>query len=153
MDTILVKDTLNIRFDTEADIEDFTYHLIAKANGYTFQQVLEMPVNEYAPLQRAFNEEVGRPSTMEDAGLAGYWVDLHHPFGNHKRLLVRRPLVKELRASNRHRNGRVYAGKLLIAEITKDEEGFPVPMSDLDYMAWIDFNNILELVNSYNEGN
>ena len=98
-------------------------------------------------------QDVGRPSTMEDAGSAGYWVDLHYPVGQTKRVLVRRPLVKEQRQANRHRNGRIYAGKLLIAETATDEEGFPVPFSDIDLMAWVDFSNILELFAYYSEGN
>ena len=153
MDTIYVKDALAIKFEGEADIEDFTYHLIAKASGHSYQQILEMPVDEFAVLQKEFNQDIGRPSEMEDAGRVGYWVNLIHPLGTKERLLVRRPLVKEMRSSNRHRNGRVYGGKLLIAEIAQDEEGFPVPFSDIDLMAWVDFNNILELVNFYNEGN
>ena len=42
MDTIFVKDVLTIRFESEADIEDFTYHLIAKASGRSYQQILDL---------------------------------------------------------------------------------------------------------------
>ena len=153
MDTIFVRDALAIKFEGEADIEDFTYHLIAKASGHSYQQILDLPVNEFADLQKEFNQDIGRPSEMEDAGKDGYWVNLIYPLGTRTKVLVRRPLVKEMRASNRHRNGRVYGGKLLIAEITTDEEGFQLPFSDIDRMAWVDFNNILELINHYNEGN
>ena len=153
MDIIYVRDALPIKFETEADVEDFTYHLIAKASGRSYQQILDLTTTEFAGLQKEFEQDIGRPSDMEDAGSAGYWVDLHHPIGQTKRVLVRRPLVKELRQSNRHRNGRIYAGKLLIAEIATDEEGFQVPFSDIDLMAWVDFNNILELVGFYSEGN
>ena len=153
MDTIYIRDVLSLKYDTEADIEDFTYHLIGKAFGLSFNQILEMPSNEFAPYQRDFMAAMSQSSEMEDAGDQGYWVNLHYPFAGNTRLLVRRPLVKELRASNRHRNGRVYAGKLLLSQIVRGEDNFQVPFSDLDGMAWLDFNNILELVNFYNEGN